>query len=129
MFNAINSARSRAGLPALRWSDGLARAAHQHNLAMAAANQLSHQEPGEAPLGSRVSSQGVSWTWCAENVGYSSNMSTSGALGLENAMINETAPNDDHRMNILSSSATMVGVDVVFDSAHNLLWLTEDFAN
>jgi|SRR5579864_2245247 len=129
VFQAINSARAKAGLPALRWSDGLARSAHQHNLAMAAANQLSHQLPGEAPLGNRVSSQGVSWTWCAENIGYSSNLSTSGALGLENAMVNETPPNDDHRQNILSSTATMVGVDVVFDSTNHLLWLTEDFAN
>jgi hypothetical protein len=34
-----------------------------------------------------------------------------------------------HRNNILSRYAIVVGVDVVFDTVHHKLWLTEDFAN
>jgi uncharacterized protein YkwD len=96
---------------------------------MAAADQLSHQCAGEASLSTRVSAQGVSWSWAGENIGMSSSLSTSGALGLEQMMINETPPNDPHRLDILTTTGTMVGVDVVFDTTHHALWLTEDFAN
>ena len=37
-------------------------------------------------------------------------------------------PNDGHRRNILSSTFTVVGVDIYLDPAHGRLWLTEDFA-
>jgi uncharacterized protein YkwD len=125
MFAAINQSRAAAGLPALRWSGGLSRGAHLHNLAMAAADQLSHQLPGEATLGTRVSQQGVSWSWVAENVGESSSLSTGGALVLEQLMMGDAG----HRDNILARSATLVGVDAVYDTVHHVLWLTEDFAN
>jgi uncharacterized protein YkwD len=125
VFAAINQSRAAAGLPALRWSGGLSRSAHLHNLAMAAADQLSHQLPGEASLGTRVSQQGVSWSWVAENVGESPSLSTGGALGLEQLMMGDAG----HRDNILARSATLVGVDAVYDTVHHMLWLTQDFAN
>jgi len=128
VLNALNSSRSQAGLPALRWSSALQRSAHQHNLAMAAANQLSHQLPGEATLGARESQQGVSWTFAAENIGWTSDISTNGALAMEASMLGEQPPNDGHRQNILSSQANSIGIDVVLDRAHGRLWLTEDFA-
>jgi uncharacterized protein YkwD len=129
VFAAINQSRAAAGLPALRWSPGLAESAHLHNLAMAGANLLSHQLPGELPLGSRISRQGVPWSWAAENVGESGNLSTAGAVALEQMMVNETPPQDEHRLIILATTATLVGVNVVLDTAHQRLWLTEDFAN
>jgi len=129
VFAAINASRAAAGLRPLGWSAGLSRSAHAHNLAMAAADQLSHQCAGEASLGSRISAQGVSWSWGGENIGMSSSLSTGGALSLEQMMVNETPPNDPHRLDILTTTGTMVGVDVVFDTAHHMLWLTEDFAN
>jgi uncharacterized protein YkwD len=125
VFAAINHSRAAAGLPALRWSGGLSRSAHLHNVAMAAANQLSHQLPGEASLGTRVSQQGVSWSWVAENVGETPSLSTGGALGLEQLMMGDAG----HRDNILARSATLVGVDAVYDPVHHMLWLTQDFAN
>jgi uncharacterized protein YkwD len=128
VFNALNSSRSRAGLPTLLWSSALQRSAHQHNLAMAAANQLSHQLPGEPSLGARESQQGVSWTFAAENIGWTSDLSTNGALGMEASMLGEQPPNDGHRQNILSTQANSLGIDVVLDQAHGKLWLTEDFA-
>jgi uncharacterized protein YkwD len=125
VFAAINQSRAAAGLRALRWSGGLSRSAHLHNVAMAAANQLSHQLPGEASLGTRVSQQGVSWSWVAENVGETPSLSTGGALGLEQLMMGDAG----HRDNILARSATLVGVDAVYDTVHHMLWLTQDFAN
>jgi uncharacterized protein YkwD len=125
---AINAARAQNGLPALAVYAGLQSSAHTHNLAMVAANELSHQLPGEADLGTRESNAGVSWTSAGENIGWNSDMSQAGALALEASMLAETPPNDGHRRNILSSTFTVVGVDVYLDATHGRLWLTEDFA-
>ncbi len=128
VFQAINDDRAAAGLPALRWSAALGRSARQHDLAMAAANTLSHQLPGEAGLGARETQQGVAWSWAGENIGYTTNRTTAGALGIHQLMMGERPPDDGHRRNILTSTGNQVGVDVLLDTAHGRLWLTEDFA-
>ena len=112
----------------MTWSTALAKSASQHNLAMQAANTLSHQLPGEAALGDRERQQGVNWTFAAENVGETSDQSVNGALGLHRAMMSEQPPDDGHRQNILTTSGTIVGVAILIDQQHGLLWLTEDFA-
>jgi uncharacterized protein YkwD len=122
---AINHSRAIRGIPVLWWGVRVTASAHAHNLAMEAANTLSHQLPGEASLGTRISRQGVSWTWVGENVGESPSLSTAGALFLEQLMMGDAG----HRNNILTRYACVVGVDVVFDTVHHKLWLTEDFAN
>lgn len=129
VFAAINKDRAAAGLPALRWSDALARSARQHDQAMMAANQLAHQVSGEPALGDREKQQGVQWVFAAENVGFTTDISMNGALGLHKAMMAEQPPDDGHRQNILSTQAALLGVDILFDSTHEKLWLTEDFAN
>ena len=128
VFDSINASRHDAGLRPLKWSSRLHDSAHQHNLAMAHANTLSHQLPGEDSLGDRETAAGVTWWWAAENVALSGSLTTQSALGLETGMANEQAPNDGHRENILAGNADVVGVDVLFDTAHHRLWLTEDFA-
>jgi uncharacterized protein YkwD len=115
-------------LPALTVTADLQASAHSHDLTMAAANQLSHQLPGESDLGTRETNAGVSWTAAGENIGWTSDTTQAGALSIEASMLAETPPNDGHRRNILSSTYTVVGVDVYLDSAHGRLWLTEDFA-
>ncbi len=129
VFASVNASRRANGLPALAWNSGLQRSAHAHNLAMAAADTLSHQLPGEASFGARETAQGVHWTSAAENIGCTSQLSSAGALGLENAMMAEPAGQANHRGNILSASSDVIGIDVVLDSAHDTLWLTEDFAH
>jgi uncharacterized protein YkwD len=128
VFDSINTSRRDAGLRPLKWSPRLHDSAHQHNLAMARANTLSHQLPGEDSLGDRESAAGVTWWWAAENIAESSSLTTQSALGLETGMVNERAPNDGHRRNILAGNADVVGVDILFDTTHHRLWLTEDFA-
>src|SRR4051812_7595303 len=66
----INSERRAGGLPALTWNTRLVSAAHAHNLRMAKANVLSHQLPGEASLGSRITTAGYKWRAIGENAGY-----------------------------------------------------------
>ncbi len=129
VFDSINNSRRAAGVRPLKWSSHLHDSAHQHNLAMARANTLSHRLPGEDSLGDRETAAGVAfWWWAAENIADSSSLTTQSALGLEAGMVNEQAPNDGHRDNILASNADVVGVDVLFDTTHHMLWLTEDFA-
>ena len=128
VFAAVNKDRAAAGLPALQWSDALAKSAHQHDVAMMGANQLAHQVPGEPALGERENQQGVQWTFAAENVGFTTDMSTNGALGLHKAMMAEQPPDDGHRQNILTTQANILGVDILLDTTHEKLWLTEDFA-
>jgi uncharacterized protein YkwD len=43
-------------------------------------------------------------------------------------MLNEQPPNDGHRLNILSTSFTHIGIAVYRDSS-GTVWLTQDFSN
>lgn len=128
VFEAVNQARAAHNLPPLQWSSALQTSAHRHNLAMAQANTLSHQVDGEPSLGARETAAGVDWTFAAENIGWTTEQTEAGALDIENRMAGETAPNDAHKRNILTTSATSLGVDVYIDAAHGRLWLTEDFS-
>lgn len=128
VLNLLNQERAANHLPALGWDSRLIAAAHAHNLRMAAANTLSHQLPGEPALGTRITNAGYKWSYAGENVAWNSDITLAGATALETMMYNEVAPNNGHRLNILSTHFTTVGVDVVIDSTHHKVWLTEDFA-
>lgn len=128
VFDATNTFRQQNGVAALVWNGAPQRSAHQHNLAMAAANQMSHQVPGEASFDTRISDQGVPWLSVGENVGFNTDRTVHGALALHTMMINETAPNDGHKVNKLDPKFTELGVDVYLDPTTGKLWLTEDYA-
>lgn len=128
VFEAVNSGRHAAGRPPLNWSPGLAQAAHHHNVAMAAVGVLAHQVGTEPGLAVRARDRGVNWITAAENIGWSSDLLVSGALGVEAAMLNEPGGRPNHRANILSETLNRIGVDVLVDAVHHRLWLTEDFA-
>ncbi len=128
VFNAINKDRATAGLAALHSDAALIRSARQHNLAMMQADQLEHQLSGEAQLGDREKQQGVSWMVAEENIGFTEDVSETGALALHQAMMAERPPDDGHRQNILNGQVNQLGVDILFDNVHGRLWLTEDFA-
>ncbi len=126
VFTQLNAERATNGLKPLRWSDRLRYSAHRHNLVMGQADTLSHQLPGEASLGDRVTVW-YAWSGCGENIAWNSRRSQAGVLALETSMFNETPPNDGHRRNILTTSFVDVGVDVIDDSTHGRVWLTTDF--
>lgn len=127
VFTQLNAERAQNGLPALKLSTRLGYSAHRHNLLMAQQNTLSHQLPGEASLGDRISVFYPSWSALGENIAWNSQRSQAGVLALETSMYNETPPNDGHRRNILSTTFVDVGVDVIDDSTHGRVWLTTDF--
>jgi len=130
----INQARATAGLPALTVTAGLESSSSAHNSVMAAGCGLSHQCPGEAAIGARETAAGVDWTACGENIGEGGPVSGTAAaiaqlaVGLTQSMLDEQPPDDGHRMNILSSSYTHIGIAVDRDSA-GTVWLTQDFSN
>lgn len=127
VLTRLNAQRAQNGLPALATNAKLVDSAHTHNVKMADANQLSHQLAGEAGLGDRITAAGYRWSTVGENIAWNSNRSEAGVLALQDSMYNETPPDDGHRRNILSSSFTEVGIDVIEDPAHGKVWLVTDF--
>jgi uncharacterized protein YkwD len=130
----INQARATAGLPALTVTSGLESSSSAHNLLMAGGCGLSHQCPGEAAIGDRETVAGVHWTAAGENIGDGGPVADTSAaiaqmaVGLTQSMLDEQPPNDGHRMNILSTAFTHIGIAVYRDSS-GTVWLTQDFSN
>jgi uncharacterized protein YkwD len=134
VLTLINQARSAVGLPALTITAGLDASSSAHNLRMADGCGLSHQCPGEPALGQRETDAGVDWTAAGENIGEGSPVADTStaiaqmAVGLTQSMLNEQPPDDGHRLNILSSTFTHIGIAVYRDSS-GTVWLTQDFSN
>jgi RNA polymerase sigma factor (sigma-70 family) len=128
----MNRARAAARLPAYRMDPGLVASALAHTQTMASGCGQSHQCPGEAPVDDRTRAAGVQWTRVGENIGSAGPVAANavGDIGvsLTQLMLDEKAPDDDHRQNILSSAFTRVGIVVTRDSS-GALWMTQDFAN
>jgi len=130
----INQARSAAGLPPLTVTAGLVASASAHNMVMAEGCGLSHQCPGEPPLGARETAAGVKWTTAGENIGEGGPVAdttaaiTQMALGITQYMLNEKPPDDGHRLNILSTAFTHIGV-AVYRGSSGTVWMTQDFSN
>jgi uncharacterized protein YkwD len=130
----INQARSQAGLAAYTVSPGLDTSAARHTAVMAAGCGLSHQCPGEPALGDRETAAGVHWTAAGENIGEGGPVADSTAaiaqmaVGLTQSMLDEKPPDDGHRLNILSSAFSHVGISVFRDSS-GTVWMTQDFSN
>ena len=130
----INQARSQAGLAAYTVSAGLDTSAARHTAVMAGGCGLSHQCPGEPALGDRETAAGVHWTAAGENIGEGGPVADTTtaiaqmAVGLTQSMLDEKPPDDGHRLNILSSAFTHIGISVYRDSS-GTVWMTQDFSN
>jgi uncharacterized protein YkwD len=134
VLSLINQARAQQGLPALAISSGLNTSSAAHTSVMAGDCGLSHQCPGEPPLGTRLTNAGVHWTSAGENIGEGGPVPdttaaiTQMAVNLTQSMLDEQPPDDGHRMNILSSSFRFIGITVFLD-AKGTVWMTQDFSN
>jgi uncharacterized protein YkwD len=130
----INKARAQSGLPAYTILGGLQISSGKHNQLMADGCGLSHQCPGEPGLGARETAAGVQWTAAGENIGEGGPVAdtsaaiTQMAVALTQDMLDEKPPDDGHRLNILSSSFTRIGI-AVYRSGDGTVWMTQDFAN
>jgi uncharacterized protein YkwD len=130
----MNRNRAAQGLAPYTLLSGLDKSAAAHNAVMAGGCGLSHQCPGEAAFGDRENTAGVQWTSAGENIGEGGGISDTAtaiagsAVGLTQSMLDEKAPDDGHRRNILSSSFTHVGIAIYRDSS-GTVWMTQDFSN
>ena len=130
----INIARARAGLGRYTLTAGLRRSSGAHNMLMAHGCGLSHQCPGEPPLGARETAAGVPWATAAENIGEGGPVAdteaaiTQMALILTRDMLGEKPPHDGHRLNLLNPAFHHLGVAIYRDST-GTVWLTQDFSN
>jgi uncharacterized protein YkwD len=130
----INQARSAAGLPPLTVTAGLESSASAHNLRMADGCGLTHQCPGEPAIGARETAAGVNWTAAGENIGEggpepdTTSATAQMAVTLTRDMLAEKPPDDGHRLNILSSTFTHIGIAVYRDRS-GTVWMTQDFSN
>jgi len=131
---AINAARSEAGLPAYTLMAGLRISARRHNLLVADGCGLSHECPGEPALGTRETAAGVQWTAAGENIGEGGPVAdttaaiTQVAVALTQDMLAQRAPDNGHRLNILSSTFTKIGI-AIYRAGNGMMWMTQDFAN
>jgi uncharacterized protein YkwD len=134
VLDLINQARAQAGLPAYTILSGLQVSSAGHNQLMADGCGLSHQCPGEPALGDRETAAGVHWTAAGENIGEGGPMAdttaaiTQMADALTQDMLNEKPPDDGHRLNLLSSTFTHVGI-AIYRSSDGTVWMTQDFSN
>src|SRR5947209_18328140 len=67
LFNLVNHERETHGLTKFQWDDHLAQSAAAHNRLVTERQELSHQFPGEPPLGERVGATGLRFNSVGEN--------------------------------------------------------------
>lgn len=103
-FLYLNEERRARGLPVLEWSDDAAAIAHAHSEDMLAHNFVGHTSPTTGDVIARFGAAGVRATTIRENVarGY-------GPKGIHESLMNSPG----HRVNILATDVTHVGVGVV----------------
>jgi uncharacterized protein YkwD len=128
MLGALNNERKANHLPPLSMNAKLRSSAHVHNLHMTTANAMSHQLKGETDFSTRISRAGYNWRAAGENIGWTSDLTLQGLYNLQHTMYIEHAPNNGHRLNILSRSYTNIGIDVYYDAHHHKMWFTQDLA-
>jgi uncharacterized protein YkwD len=127
MLKLLNKERRAHHLKPLVTNNKLIVSAHKHNLAMARADLMSHQVPGEKFFADRITAAHYNWMAAGENIGWNSAMNRPGLRSLERDMYNEKAPDNGHRLNILDRSFRNVGIDVYFDKSNGKMWFTQDF--
>lgn len=117
LFDAANHERAQRNLPALKWDDGLARAARKHAELMSELDLLEHRLAGESDLPTRAREAGASFSHITENIG----MAVSADKFHDGWM-----HSPGHRANILDADSDSVGIAVV-DGGEEL-YAVEDFS-
>jgi uncharacterized protein YkwD len=134
VLKMINRARAQAGQPGYTITAGLRLSSARHDNRMAHGCGLSHQCPGEPPLGARETAAGVPWTTAGENIGEGGPAASTPAaiiqmaLTLTRDMLDEKPPDDGHRQNLLEPAFHHIGIAIYRDSS-GTVWMTQDFAN
>ena len=120
VIRLVNVERKKAGCGSLAGESRLHKAAQKHSDLQAEKNTMSHQLPGEASMGDRVTAQGYRWGGVAENV--------AAGYGTPAAVMDGWMNSSGHKANILNCGYKHIGVGVKKSSKGTLYW-TQNFAS
>ncbi len=120
VIRLVNAERKKAGCGSLAGESRLHAAAQKHSDRQAKQNSMSHQLPGEASMGDRVTAEGYRWGGVAENVAAGYTTPASVMDGWMNS--------SGHKANILNCGYKHIGVGVKKSSQGTLYW-TQVFAS
>ena len=120
IIRLVNAERAEAGCGKLAGETRLHRAAQKHSQRQATQNKMSHQLPGEAAMGDRVSAEGYRWGGVAENVAAGYRTPADVMTGWMNSA--------GHKANILNCGYKHIGVGVAKSGDGTLYW-TQNFAS
>jgi uncharacterized protein YkwD len=104
----INAQRAAAGLPPLQLDPDLVMVARERSNDMAQRGYFSHVSPTGETFSSLMQSQGVSCSWCGENIAYNN-------FGYDQTVavvLSAWMASPGHRDNVLRSTFSRVGVGV-----------------
>lgn len=120
VIRLVNVERKEAGCGSLTGESRLHRAAQKHSDRQADQDTMSHQLPGEASMGDRVTAEGYRWSGVAENV----------AAGYRTpaAVMDGWMNSSGHKANILNCGYKNIGVGVTKSGDGTLYW-TQNFAS
>lgn len=120
ILKQTNKHRAKHGCKKLKAPKKLRKAARKHSKRMAKAGRLSHQLPGEPPLGTRITRAGYrNWRGVAENIAY--------GYATPRAMVKAWMKSPGHRKNILTCRYRHLGVGVVLK--RGVPWATQNFGH
>lgn len=119
----------------LAWSDGLMTSSRTHNQLMISADTQSHQLPGEADVGTRITAAGyANWTALGENIYAYSDTVAYGHAGFAidwGFGTNGLQSPAGHRINMMNNSYREVGISVISETNPSTevgpLVITQDF--
>ncbi|HQR07581.1 MAG TPA: CAP domain-containing protein [Gemmatales bacterium] len=119
----------------LAWSDGLMTSSRTHNQLMITDDSQSHQLPGEADVGTRITAAGYSnWTALGENIYAYSDTVAYGHAGFAidwGFGTNGLQSPAGHRINMMNNSYREVGISVINETNPSTevgpLVITQDF--
>jgi uncharacterized protein YkwD len=105
----------------LRWNPQLAAVALAHSENMLRERFFNHVDPEGRTPARRVTTAGIKWHECGENIAIADSVSTA-----ENAFMNEPRFQHNHRANILNARYTDVGIGIV-RGADGQYYITQEF--
>jgi uncharacterized protein YkwD len=116
LFAGINEERSARQLPALRWNSRIAEQARQHSSRMLHHHFLSHHDPELGGPGDRLSTAGIAWRACAENI-----YQEFGHSDPVRSAIQSWMQSPGHRQNLLGRTYTHTGIGVALSPQGDLI--------
>jgi uncharacterized protein YkwD len=115
-FQLINTERSHAGLPALKWSDKIAEVARLHSNDMAAMNFFSHKGLDGLMVDARAEKLNMGpWTAIGENIAFMKGYENPVAVAIEKWL-----QSPGHKKNLLNPdwTETAIGLAVTADGKY-----------